>query len=244
MRPIVHLKDSHGTFNVYRSDEIVDSPQLSVVMSVFNGEKYLRDSIESILEQTFRDFEFIILDDGSTDNTHKIIKRYAQKDKRIALIEQQNIGLTKSLNRGIKISRGKCIARQDADDISLPERFKKQLYYINKGYDFVCCRTRINNSKTTPLTFTVFYRVLVKSINVFVHGTYLFRKEILNRTGLYNEIFVCAQDYEFIRRLIRKRVKIYYMRDILYHSTKDDNSITKARQSLQKQTSEIIRKYF
>jgi len=244
MRHIVHLKDSHGAYKVYRSDENIDFPKISVVMSVYNGEKYLRDSIESILEQTFRNFEFIIINDGSTDNTHKIIKEYAERDKRICLINQQNIGLTKSLNRGLKISRGKYIARHDADDLSLSDRFEKQLYYINKGYDFVCCRTRINNSKTNPLIFTIFYRILIKSINVFVHGTYLFRKEILDRVGLYNEKFIYAQDYEFVRRIIRNKVKIYYMRNVLYLSTKDNNSITKAKQSLQKQSSEIIRKYY
>lgn len=244
MHHVMHLKDNHGEFRVYRADKNVDSPQISVVMSVYNGEKYLRDSIESILKQTFRNFEFIIINDGSTDNTYAIIKEYAESDGRICLIDQQNMGLTKSLNRGIKISRGKCIARQDVDDLSLPNRFEKQLYYIDKGYDFVCCRTRINNRKTTPLLFPIFYRVLINLTNVFVHGTYLFRKKILNRAGLYDEKFVCAQDYEFIRRLIRNKVKICYMRDILYLSTKDNDSITKAKKLQQEQTRVMIRKYY
>jgi len=241
---ITHLKDKHGTFKAYTPKENIVSPEVSVVMSVYNGEKYLRRCIESILSQSFKDFEFIIINDGSTDNSFDILAQYARTDNRVRLIDQQNIGLTKSLNRGIKASRGKCIARQDVDDISIPDRFEKQLYYINKGYDFVCCRTRINNRKVTPLMFTVFYRVLVKSINVFVHGTYLFRKAILDRIGLYNEDFICAQDYELVRRIIRNRVKIYYMSDILYHSTKDDKSVTRANKLLQKQSAELIRKYY
>jgi len=241
---ITHLKDKHGTFKAYTPKENIVSPEVSVVMSVYNGEKYLRRCIESILSQSFKDFEFIIINDGSTDNSFDILAQYARTDNRVRLIDQQNIGLTKSLNRGIKASRGKCIARQDVDDISIPDRFEKQLYYINKGYDFVCCRTRINNRKVTPLMFAIFYRLLVKSINVFVHGTYLFRKEILDRVGLYNEKFVYAQDYEFIRRIIKKSIRIYYMRDILYYSTKDSSSIGKSRGLLQKRSAEIVRKYY
>ena len=99
------------------------NPAISVVMSVYNGEKYLRDSIDSILGQTFKDFEFIIIDDGSTDSTLKIIKDY--RDPRIVLISRKNKGLAESLNEGIKKAKGTYIVRQDADDISNEDRIKK-----------------------------------------------------------------------------------------------------------------------
>ena len=93
-------------------------PQISVIMSVYNGEEYLPASIESILNQSFSDFEFIIIDDGSTDNTYDIIKKYQQIDSRIISIKnEKNIGLPASLNKGIIISKGEFIARQDVDGI-------------------------------------------------------------------------------------------------------------------------------
>ena len=90
----------------------MNNPKVSVLISVYNGEYYLKEAVDSILNQTFRDFEFIIIDDGSTDNTNHIIKSYS--DFRIRLIEnEKNIGLTKSLNRGIDLCRGEYIARMD-----------------------------------------------------------------------------------------------------------------------------------
>ena len=103
-------------------------------MSVYNGEPYLKQSIESILCQTFEDFEFIIINDGSTDNSWEIIKVYAERDSRIVPVTQKNIGLTKSLNKGLHRANGEYIARQDADDISFKDRLEKQIKYfkINK----------------------------------------------------------------------------------------------------------------
>ena len=102
------------------------APVISVVMSVHNGEKYLREAVESILNQTFRDFEFIIIDDGSTDGSKTILEEYAAKDSRIRLVVPwENRGLTKSLNDGLALARGEFIARMDADDIALPQRFER-----------------------------------------------------------------------------------------------------------------------
>ena len=92
-------------------------PVISVLMSVYNDETYVSESIESILNQSYNDFEFIILDDGSTDSSPSIINKYADNDDRIVYINQANLGLTKSLNRGLKFAQGKLIARQDSDDI-------------------------------------------------------------------------------------------------------------------------------
>ena len=103
-------------------------PKVSVVMSAYNGERYLREAVESILNQTFNDFEFIIIDDGSTNSTGQILSSYAAQDPRIVLIRnRENIGLTKSLNKGLALARGEYIARMDADDVSLPNRFSEQV---------------------------------------------------------------------------------------------------------------------
>ena len=108
------------------------NPKVTVIMPVYNGEKYLQEAIDSILNQTFTDFEFLIINDGSTDDSQKIISNY--KDKRIKLIKnKQNIGLARSLNKAIELSLGLYIARMDADDISLPNRLKVQVSEMEKN---------------------------------------------------------------------------------------------------------------
>ncbi len=111
-------------------------------MSVYNGEKYLREAIDSILGQTFKDFEFLIIDDGSTDSSVEIIRSYA--DPRIRLIQnEENIGLSRSLNKGLKLARGEYIARMDADDISLPRRLAAQVGLLDKQPDIGLVGTSI-----------------------------------------------------------------------------------------------------
>ena len=97
-------------------------PKASVVMSVYNGEPFLRQAVASILHQTFTDFEFIVVDDGSTDGTAEILSSYARADSRLCVVTQENRGLIKSLNRATGMARGEYIARMDADDISMPKR--------------------------------------------------------------------------------------------------------------------------
>ena len=105
-------------------------PAVSVVMSCYNASRFLAEAIESILRQTFTDFEFIIIDDGSTDDTLDIIRTYAQTDPRIVVIEKANTGLADSLNVGIGAARGEWIARQDADDVSFPDRLFHQIEFL------------------------------------------------------------------------------------------------------------------
>ena len=108
-------------------------PRVSVLMPVYNGERFLKVSIDSILSQTFRDFEFIIADDGSTDGSQKIIEDYKQKDTRIiALRNKHNIGTSRTLNKGLSIAKGKYIVRMDADDWSYPDRIERQCDYMQK----------------------------------------------------------------------------------------------------------------
>src|SRR3989344_5781814 len=108
--------------------------KISVLMPAYNARKYIGEAIESILNQTFKDFEFIIINDCSTDKTKKIIEEYANKDARIKLINNAtNLGLTKSLNIGLKEARGEYVARLDADDVALPERLEKQYEFMEKN---------------------------------------------------------------------------------------------------------------
>lgn len=158
-------------------------PRISVVMSVYNGEKYLRESIESILNQTFSDFEFIVANDGSTDNTPQILEEYKNRDSRIKIIQQENIGLTKSLNKAINLANGEYIARQDVDDLSLPERLERQMklfreksnidliaswYYIIDGEGKVNLERKLPDSKRV--------KKLLPFENLICHTSVMFKK--------------------------------------------------------------------
>jgi len=183
---------------------------ITVLMSVYNSDLYLSDAINSILKQSFTNFEFIIINDGSNDNSLSIIKHFKAKDSRIILINQENQGLTKSLNNGIKIAKGEYIARQDADDISMPDRFLNFIDFINdKNHtDIYSTPAYIINEtnevkKTIPNYFrrNGFNERLLSYYNSMVHGTLIIKSHIL-KNNLYNESFHFSQDFELYHRLM------------------------------------------
>ena len=119
---------------------MIKNSKVSVIMAVYNGEKYLKPAIESILNQTVKNFEFIMIDDVSKEGSLEILKKFSKKDKRIKILRNKiNIGLAKSLNRAIKLSKGEFIARMDVDDISLSERLEFQLKFLNENPDYAFC---------------------------------------------------------------------------------------------------------
>ncbi len=184
------------------------NPKVTVLMSVYNGEKYLREAIDSILGQTFKDFEFLIIDDGSTDGSLEIIRSYA--DPRIWLIQnEENIGLTRSLNKGLKLSQGQYIARMDADDISLLERLEKQVHFLDEhmGVGLVSSSyikinvdgEEIGYQKVSTENDEIKERLL--RFNCFCHPSAVFRRECIERVGAYRETFEIAQDYDLWLRI-------------------------------------------
>jgi len=190
----------------------MENLKVSVIMSAFNEENYLKESVESILSQTYGDFEFIIINDNSTDKTKDILNNLAKKDSRIKIITNiQNIGLTKSLNKAIKIARGEYIARQDADDISLPERFKSQIEFLDNNPDIKILGTfnyAIDKkgkvlAKNTLLTAHKEIKKNLIKRNPFIHSSVMIDREILNKVGLYNEEFETTQDYELWFRILK-----------------------------------------
>ena len=179
-------------------------------MSVYNGEPYLQEAIESILNQTFEDFEFIIINDGSTDASQGIIDSF--NDCRLVVIQQENIGLTKSLNKGLKIACGEYIARQDADDISLPYRFEKQVSFLNENPNIALLGTYcidINHRgesvsrRKYPTTDEEIRDNLIKW-NSFCHTSIMMRKEALKEVGGYDEQFKYSQDYDLWFRIAER----------------------------------------
>lgn len=183
-------------------------------MAVYNSEKYLSEAIESILNQTFDDFEFIIINDYSTDNSLKIIKKYAKKDKRIKLINnEKNLGRAKARNLGLKIAKSKYLAILDSDDIALPERLKKQYNYLEKNENVFLLGTGSDNinedgkNRTTFNILTSFEEVskrLPKN-NCIYHSSIMFRN---TRKYFYREKFPYSQDYDLYLRLLSDGKKL------------------------------------
>jgi glycosyltransferase involved in cell wall biosynthesis len=164
--------------------------KVSVLMSVYNGEKYLGQAIESILQQTFTDYEFLILDDGSSDDSGKIIESYRRKDKRIKAFSQENVGLAESLNTLLKHSKAEYLARMDADDVSRPQRFTKQVEYLDKHEEVGVLATARFEIAPNSLPFEMrllptdgneIINQLKKGINPIAHGSVMMRKQVLAR---------------------------------------------------------------
>lgn len=168
-------------------------PQVSIILPVYNAQSYLRESIDSILAQSFEDFELIIVNDGSTDDSLGIISSYA--DKRIILINQENAGLPISLNRAIRVSKGQYLGRQDADDVSSPNRLEEQVAYLDAHpqcallgtwADILVENTSTDRGLNHPhLNGDIQMKLLF--FNCFVHSSVMIRKIALEKSGLYPE---------------------------------------------------------
>ena len=186
-------------------------PKISVLMSAFNAEKYIRETIESVLGQSFIDFEFIIINDGSTDQTEAIIKKY--KDERIRYFYQENSGLSKALNYGLKISKGDYIARIDADDLCYRNRLEIQHEFMENNPDYVVCGSYTDvideNGK-----FIYQYsgipclnkdiQLEMKMKNCIVHSSSFYTRDAaLKINGYYEPIKQYFEDYMFFSQIIK-----------------------------------------
>lgn len=188
-----------------------ENPEVSVLMSVFNCERYLAEAIDSILGQTFSQFEFIIINDGSTDNSAKILEGYGKQDERIRLIRQSNMGLTKSLNKGLKYAKGRYIARMDADDIAMPERFEKQVDFLHNNPACVALGSRVVcidpygsplwETKQAVLHSDIDDGLLTGNGSAILHPTVMICSDALTAIGGYREHLDTAQDLDLYLRL-------------------------------------------
>lgn len=209
---------------------MIDKPDISVVMSVYNGAAELRRSVDSILSQEGVNLELIVINDGSTDQSFSILQEYAAKDVRIRLINQENQGLTRALSVGCAAARGEFIARQDAGDISLPGRLRKQLDLIRQNPDsaFVSCGTRFVGpmgehlyevSRTTgDATANLLTLDKHKISGPSSHPSTLFSRNLYDRAGGYRPAFYFAQDLDLWIRLaeLGKHIAIA---EILYEAS-------------------------
>lgn len=214
----------------------MNPPLVSVIMSVYNGEKYLVQAIDSILNQTYQNFEFIIIEDCSTDNSLDILEEYAKKDSRIKIIKKEkNIGIKgfiENLNLGISIAKGKYIARMDQDDVSLPERFQKQVIFLENNpkismvgtqIDFINEKNEIIGEKIGALEHEEIVNKMTSQIQLF-HPVIMFRKD---QNIQYREKFLYCEDYDLYLNLITQGKKLANINEKLLHYRILDSSISR-----------------
>jgi len=179
---------------------------------VYNGAKYLEQSLQSILGQTLKDWELVVIDDGSTDATPEILDHWS-KDKRVKIItNESNLGLTKSLNLGLRECFGKYVARWDGDDVCDPERLQKQYEFMEANPELALCGSqgwyldekgeRIKE-KNLPVDYDAIQAKLLFN-NQFIHSSLFIRRSVIEQEGFYNESFKTSQDYELVLRLAKK----------------------------------------
>jgi GT2 family glycosyltransferase/radical SAM superfamily enzyme YgiQ (UPF0313 family)/Flp pilus assembly protein TadD/glycosyltransferase involved in cell wall biosynthesis len=225
----------------------IANPLVSVIMSVHNGELHLKQAIKSIMEQGFLNYEFIIIDDASTDATLDILRSF--RDPRIAIFRNnRNLGLTASLNIGLRSARGKYIARMDADDVSIPHRFAQQVDYLERNPSVAVVGSAyyiINEDGTV----TGIVEVLTDSgeiakdlprQNWFGHGSVMMRKSCIDEVGGYDEKFVYAQDYDLFLRL-SERYDLANIASPLYNWRESGRGISVVKKAEQKSFAELAR---
>ncbi|MBN1595235.1 glycosyltransferase [candidate division FCPU426 bacterium] len=196
--------------NNHSQIQTTKAPKVSVVMPVFNAAPYLHQAVESIVRQTFGEYEFIIIDDASQDESWAIIRAQARQDRRIiALRNDSNLRLSHTLNRGIDAARGEYIVRMDADDFALPDRLEKQVQYMDKhpevgisggSMKVMDARGRIIGQRRYHLQDREIRRHIFR-YSPFSHPAVIMRKAVLAKTGLYDPAYNPAEDYELYFRI-------------------------------------------
>lgn len=222
--------------------------RLSVVMAVFNGARDLAATLDSIAAQTFGEYELLVIDDGSTDETPSILASYAARDSRIRVLSQSNAGLTRSLIRGCAEARAEVIARHDCGDRSMPERFARELALIEAGHVLVSCATRFVDADRDLLyiahadgneTREKLLHADARHIHALPHhGSAMFRRDAYLAAGGYRESFRVAQDLDLWIR-IATHGSIAILDDVLYEALFDAKSISGSSRNAQVRLTEI-----
>ena len=219
-------------------------PSVSVVMPVYNGGQYLGEAIRSILEQTFRDFEFIIVDDGSTDQTLELINRF--KDRKIILYQNPiNIGNYASRNIGMKLARGRYICVMDADDVAFPNRLQRQFAHMEVNPEVGICGSFIqtipNGGVPNFVTNEDLLKVAFLSNNYCSHPSLILRKNFLNRFDLwYNEQYYYSADFDLCARGFQY-FRVQNIPDVLLQYRRHPDQISTAKFAEQQQYADLIR---
>ena len=212
-------------------------PKVSIIMSVYNCSKTIQECIDSIIAQSYTDWEFIICDDASTDNTYEIVKEYSENyiDKFIILRNEQNKRLAYSLNRCLEVARGEYIARMDGDDISLPNRLEEQVKFLDTHKEFSVVGTamtpfdEVNEYSKRVLPEIPHPKIMLRS-TPFAHATIMMRKSAYDAVNGYtvSKRTARAQDYDMWFRFFANGLKGYNIQES-YYMVREDNSAYKRR---------------
>lgn len=221
------------------------TPRVSVLMPAYNSEKYIAEAIESVLNQTFSDFEFIIINDGSTDGTSQIVKEYAKQDKRIKFVNHsKNKGIVGVLNEGLDLATGEYIARMDSDDISLPTRFEKQIDYMDKHPECGVLGTWFQIFGN--INGVVKHPERIKLLNLLVnehvgHPTVMLRKSVIDKYDFrYNWDYRCAEDFELWSRMVLV-TEIHNLPEVLLRYRWAETNISVVRSTEQQKLAEQVK---
>ena len=223
-------------------------PLVSIVMPVRDAEAVVGDAIESILEQTLKDFEFIVIDDGSTDDSGEILKRYARRDSRIKLYSQRQSGLIASLNKYCRLAKTNYIARMDADDISLPARLEKQFQFLEMHPEIGVLGTWIRDvdANRTPIidwpvpADPAVVRWFLFFGNCIAHPSVMMRKDLLDRLGYYRPEAIYVEDYDLWIRAAEV-TGLANIPEVLLEYRVSKKSVSGRNQSAQERQAEMLR---
>jgi glycosyltransferase involved in cell wall biosynthesis len=227
------------------------SPLLSVVLPAFNSANYLAQAIDSILSQTVKSFELLVIYDESSDATREIIEGYAAQDERVRLIEGQKARLVGALNQGLSLAKGQYIARMDSDDISLPTRFERQIEYMEQeGLDFCGSDMLMINALGSPLREIAMpstpdlIAVTLACTVPFAHGSVVMRKSFLDRHNLIYRQRAIAEDYVLWCEAYKKNAHFGNVNEILFYYRHFPDSLSKVHaKAVYEQTKELRRKF-
>ncbi len=218
-------------------------PLVSVIMTVYNGEKYIEEAIRSIFKQTFRDFELIIYHDGSTDKTWQVaLKTITDSNKSFMgcvkmIPSHKNVGCGEGRNRAIERARGKYIAIQDADDMSFAWRLEKEVEFLEENNDIFCVGAWADHMeengdfielmKYPPATNEeIYHEMMIKKDNPIIDPTSMYRKEVFNELGGYQGKWRLVPDFNLWIRAMQAGCKFSNLQEVLVHYRKHPNSIT------------------
>ncbi len=228
-----------------------NNPKISVVMSAYNRPQYAKEAIESILNQTYKDFEFIIIDDCSTDNTANVIQEYANKDDRIVFIKnKKNMDYNYNLRKGFEMAKGEYIARMDDDDISMPTRFEKQVKFMDENPDITVLGTFIeifgnpDVKSWITLTDSDELAIAMNFYNPMCHPSVMIRKSFLREHNLnYSPKELYAEEYHLWKEIILRGGKLANLPETLVSYRCHKKSVTQANKTgkIQNKTAERVR---
>lgn len=219
------------------------SSSITVLLPVYNAQAYVADSVTSILAQTHADFELLIIDDGSTDDTGKILQQLARQDSRIRLVQRENKGLIATLNEGLHLAVAPLVARMDADDRALPHRLAIQKKHMDEHPGLVVCGSAVRILETGQICYAPQGNALApRSLfaNPMFHPTVMARRDILLAVGGYRSDMPCAEDYELWTRLLEGGHRLDNLTDVLLEYRAHPKNFRPAYKARMRQTSELI----